>query len=342
MKGVARDGKPAKVITLRNQLGMTVSLMDIGATWLTCRLPLASGLRDVVLGVNNMDDFYRQSAYFGASIGRYANRIANGRFKLNGKEYQISQNQAPHSLHGGIDGFDKRRWRVEHSHNHSAVFSLISHHGDQGFPAELKVNAKYELSDDNRLIVEYSAHSDQDTVINLTNHAYFNLDGDGDILNHTLNVHADEYLPVNSEGIPDSEPLSVIGTGFDFHTAKCIKQDLLLDEGQQRVGGYDHSFILNGRRESVDDTPVSLIKACSLISSDATVALNISTNQEAIQVYSGNFLGGTLGKGKEYNIHAGIALETQCLPDSPNRNPSACRLKAGSRYVNTTSFQFNF
>ncbi|GLQ74002.1 galactose-1-epimerase [Vibrio penaeicida] len=340
MKGIARDGKPPKVVTLTNSQGMSVSVMDIGATWLTCILPLESGPRDVVLGVNDMDDFYHQTAYFGASVGRYANRIENGRFTLNDKKYQVSQNQAPHSLHGGTEGFDKRRWLIEQYNNQCVVLTMVSSDGDQGFPGQIQVKVKYELSEDNRLLIEYSAYSNGDTVVNLTNHAYFNLDGQGDVLNHKLNVHADEYLPVNAEGIPESEPMSVIGTGFDFHTTKSIKQDLLLDEHQQKVGGYDHSFILNGSIESANQEQPTQTKACSLISSDSAVVLNISTNQEAIQIYSGNYLAGTIGKEEAYNIHSGIALETQCLPNSPNRNLSACLLKAGESYLHTTSFQF--
>ncbi|CCN34153.1 galactose-1-epimerase (Galactose mutarotase) [Vibrio nigripulchritudo SO65] len=335
MIGKASDGKPPIVVRLENENGLSIELMDIGATWLSCKIPLSEGAREVLLGVDNMDDFYRQSAYFGASVGRYANRIAQGRFELGNRTYQVSQNQPPHCLHGGESGFDKRRWTIARQDKQCVVFTLTSPDGDQGFPSELSVKARYEVTDDNRVVIEYSASAQSDTIVALTNHAYFNLDGEGDVLEHQLQLSADSYLPVGEDGIPESGVTPVVGTGFDFRAGKTIMEDLLTDEDQQKVGGYDHSFLLS-ENENFDNSQ------CQLTSSDGIVSLGIATNQEAIQVYTGNFLADEPGRDGTYHRHEGVALETQCLPNSPNTNLEACLLKAGDLYLNRTEFRFSF
>ncbi len=203
----AFDGEPAKVVELKNNTGMSVSFMDIGATWLSCRLPLVNGeLREeVLLGVGTMGSFMHQQCYMGVTVGRYANRIANGLFEVDGEAFQVSTNQAGNCLHGGEEGFDKRRWNIESQSEQQVTFSLLSEDGDQGFPGNLEVHVTYTLTDDNQVSIAYFAKTDKATPVNLTNHAYFNLLGaeaDLDCRSHRLTIAADQYLPTNEVGIP--------------------------------------------------------------------------------------------------------------------------------------------
>ncbi|MGO2499449.1 MAG: galactose-1-epimerase [Vibrio litoralis] len=309
------DGQPARVHTLKNKQGMTVSFMDIGATWVSCQVPTSEGKREVLLGMKKLEDYQSHSAFLGATIGRFANRIAKGKFSLNGQDYRITINNNDNSLHGGIDGFDKRRWSVkEHSESH-ITYNLTSPDGDQGFPGSLTVEVAYTLTENNQLCIEYSALCDQDCPINLTNHAYFNLDGAESgktMLDHELMLLANEYLPTDEQLIPTGELRPVDGTSFDFKTARPIRDRLLEDDDQKLAKGYDHALTLPS--ELTDGiSPIA-----QLTSSDKLVTMSVFTDKPAIQFYSGNFLGGTPSRQGEYNDYQGIALETQFLPDCPN------------------------
>lgn len=339
----AFDGVPANVVELKNNTGMSVTFMDIGATWLSCRLPLACGeLREVLLGVATMRSFIEQPCYMGVTVGRYANRIANGLFEVNGEVFQVSTNQAENSLHGGKEGFDKRRWKIESHSNQQVTFSLLSEDGDQGFPGNLQVQVTYTLTDDNHVSIAYFAKTDKATPVNLTNHAYFNLLGaeaDLDCRSHRLTIYASQYLPTTDVGIPLGELQDVKGTGFDFRSEKPVSEHFLQDEQQIAAKGYDHSYLFDAHRDV--SKPVALV-----VSPDEKVHLSVVTNKPAMQLYTGNWLAGAPNRcGGEYNDYAGLALETQFLPDSPNHaewaQPS-CILEPEQEYRFCTTYQFAF
>ncbi|OOF81502.1 galactose-1-epimerase [Rodentibacter caecimuris] len=331
----APDGNPYQLISIQNEKGMCIKLMDWGATWLSCQVPVNGELREVLLGCK-VEDYPNQQAYLGASVGRYANRIANAQFELNGETIQLAANQGKHQLHGG-NGFAQRRWEIEKCGDNFVCFSLNSADGDQGFPGNVKVTATYTLTEDNSVKIEYEGLSDKDTALNLTNHAYFNLENaeqGSDIREHSLRLNADFYLPVNHEGIPNSPLKHVVGTSFDFRLNKPIKQDFLQGD-QQVTKGYDHAFVVNKAWQ----------KPCVLlISPNDDLRLEVRTSQAALQVYTGNYLAGVPTRsGGEYGDFAGIALETQCLPDTPNhpewQNYGGIQ-KANERYYQWTEFKF--
>ncbi|MCX2961126.1 galactose-1-epimerase [Rodentibacter caecimuris] len=331
----APDGNPYQLISIQNEKGMCIKLMDWGATWLSCQVPVNGELREVLLGCK-VQDYPNQQAYLGASVGRYANRIANAQFELNGETIQLAVNQGKHQLHGG-NGFAQRRWEIEKCGDNFVCFSLNSADGDQGFPGNVKVTVTYTLTEDNSVKIEYEGLSDKDTALNLTNHAYFNLENaeqGSDIREHSLRLNADFYLPVNHEGIPNSPLKHVVGTSFDFRLIKPIKQDFLQGD-QQVTKGYDHAFVVNKAWQ----------KPCVLlISPNEDLRLEVRTSQAALQVYTGNYLAGVPTRsGEEYGDFAGIALETQCLPDTPNhpewQNYGGIQ-KANERYYQWTEFKF--
>ncbi|MGR3808690.1 galactose-1-epimerase [Pasteurella testudinis] len=338
---VAPDGKPFQVVEISNANGMKIRLSDWGATWLSCRVPVKQQLREVVLGCESVAQHVAQSAYLGASVGRFANRIANAEFTLNGKRYPLDANQqGKHQLHGGSSGFAQQRWTITDQQHDSVQFSLFSADGDQGFPGNVDAKVRFGLRADNAVLVEYSALSDQGTPLNLTNHAYFNLDGesaDQSILQHRLKLQADYYLPVDNAGIPNAPLKSVENSGFDFRQTKLIAQDFLQDQDQKTVAGYDHAFLLASQGSGAE-------AQAELISGNGDLSLKVFTDQPAIQVYSGNFLAGTPNRTcGVYANHAGIALETQALPDTPN-HPEWFKYggisKAGEPYKKTTLFLF--
>ncbi|MGR5529627.1 galactose-1-epimerase [Vibrio alfacsensis] len=339
----AFDGRPANVVELKNNTGMRVTFMDIGATWLSCRLPLACGeLREVLLGVGSMESFMRQQSYMGVTVGRYANRIANGLFDVNGETFHVSTNQAGNCLHGGQAGFDKRRWKIEAQSEQLVTFALLSEDGDQGFPGNLEVQVTYTLTDDNQVSIAYVARTDKATPVNLTNHAYFNLLGaeaDLDCRSHRLSIAASQYLPTNEVGIPLGALQDVQGTGFDFRGEKPVSEHFLQDEQQIVAKGYDHSYLFDAHRDV--SKPVALV-----VSPDEKVHLSVVTNKPAMQLYTGNWLAGAPNRrGGEYQDYAGLALETQFLPDSPNHaewaQPS-CILEPEQEYRFCTTYQFAF
>jgi len=355
----AFDGRPAQLFELKNNNGMTIVLMDIGAAWLSCKVPIsdaASGiveLREVLLGQANMADFQQQQSYMGVTVGRVANRIAKGQFSIAGIDYQVDTNQAGNTLHGGINGFDKRRWlTTDNRESNSAIstkisaensveFTLISADGDQGFPGELTVKVKYQLNDDNTVVIRYHGQTTKATPINLTNHAYFNLLGADTgqcALSHSLSINSQAFVPTDEIGIPTGEWLDVQGNCFDFTCKKRIDQDFMSDKHQLTVKGYDHAFVL-------DKSCFQGAVAASLISPDNLVTLNVLTTKPGMQLYTGNWLAGTPDRmGGEYQDHDGIALETQFLPDAINnqhwQHPNTI-LQPEESYQQQTCYQFS-
>lgn len=335
------DGLPAKIFTLTNQLGSSITIMDIGATWISCKIQMLDTQREVLLGVDSMEKNARQKAYFGATVGRYANRIKLGKFEIAGNSFQTQTNQAGNSLHGGPEGFNKRRWRVRQQEKDKITFSLFSQDGDQGFPGNLSVNVSYHFNDNNEVSIEYSATIDKCCPVNLTNHAYFNLMGDDskhNCLAHHLQINADHYLPNDRTGIPLGNFNAVQGSSFDFIKEKMIKDDFLSDSQQQDQLGYDHSFILNDGYQDGEKAALTLTAA------DRSLQLQVKTTKPALQVYTGNYLQGNPGRGsKIYDNHAGVALETQFLPDAPNNlqwpQPSPF-LKPEQTYQSITRYCF--
>ena len=336
---LAVDGQPYRVITLRNANGVVVTLMDWGATLLSARIPMKDGsVREALLGCASPEQYTEQAAFLGASIGRYANRIANSRYTLDGQTVELAPSQGQHQLHGGPEGFDKRRWAIASQNPTEAVFTLTSPDGDQGYPGELQAKATYRLTEDNRISIEYRANVDKACPVNLTNHVYFNLDGNQtDVRNHKLQLLADAYLPVDESGIPHDGLKDVANTSFDFRESKTVAQDFLSDDDQKKVKGYDHAFLLQAQG---DATKV----AANVWSEDEKLQMAVYTSAPAIQFYSGNYLDGTLSRSPQpYTAWQGLALESEFLPDSPNHpewpQPD-CVLRPGEEYVSLTEYQF--
>ncbi|MFC0229507.1 galactose-1-epimerase [Serratia aquatilis] len=337
---LAPDGQPFILTTLRNTGGMAITLMDWGATWLSAILPLSSGEnRELLLGCRTPADYLNQGAYLGATVGRYANRIAHASLTVDGKRHPLVANQGEHQLHGGPGGFHARRWQIMAQDEQRVVYQLHSADGDQGFPGNLDVTVTYLLTHDNRLEISYQAQTDRACPVNLTNHAYFNLDGTGnDARQQRLQLFADHYLPVDSEGIPCADLTAVAGSGMDFCQPKSIEQDLLRDSDQQRVYGYDHAYLLHSACNEL------AAPAAHLWSADGQVELTVFTTAPALQFYSGNYLKGTPSRnGGTYENYQGVALESEFLPDSPNHpewpQPD-CWLQPGQRYQSATHYQF--
>ncbi|WP_315707987.1 galactose-1-epimerase [Brenneria uluponensis] len=336
---MAPDGQPFQLTVLQNRAGMRVCVMDWGATWLSCLLPLASGeIRDVLLGCAP-EQYPQQNAYLGASVGRYANRIANATIGQGSDIIPLVANQGSHQLHGGPEGFHTRRWQTLHKDNNQVSYQLNSPDGDQGFPGNLNVQVSYHLTEKNALEIEYRAVVEKHCPVCMTNHAYFNLDDHNmDVRKHKLQLFADYFLPVNSEGIPGNELRQVNGSSMDFRQPKTLFKDFLSDEDQKAVGGYDHAFLLHRTCGSTESP------AANLWSSDGQIQMCVYTSAPALQVYSGNFLGGTPNReGGRYENYGGIALESEFLPDSPNHfdwpQPD-CWLKPGKLYRSLTVYEF--
>ncbi len=337
----AYDGKPAQLVELTNSHGMRIVLMDIGATWLSCVVPVADEMREVLLGLNTMEQFLQHGSFLGVTVGRYANRIANAEYEWQGEKYQLTGNQRGHCLHGGKEGWSHRRWAIVNQSAQQVEFSIFSADGDQGFPGNVTASVCYELTDNNEVAIRYKATTDKTTPINLTNHAYFNLmgaDSGIDTLEHKLQIRADYYLPTTSEGIPLGELAHVENTSFDFRQPKTVRQDLLTDEQQKNVKGYDHSFFI--------DRSCDITTSCAVVEApDASVSMLVFTDKPAVQFYGGNFLAGTPTRtGQEYKQYQGLALETQFLPDSPNHPEwpqECCMTQPGEEYAFSTVYQFN-
>lgn len=329
---------------LVNAHGMTVRLADYGARITSIKVPDRDGrMADVVLGYHDIQSYKtaHKKPYFGATLGRYAGRIAAGRFTLDGVTHELEQNNGPNHNHGGITGFDKVTWQAERMGEDSIRFHYRSPDGEEGYPGNLSASVTYTLTDGNSLIIDYRATTDQATPVNLANHAYFNLAGEGaeTVLDHSLQVNADGFLRIDDTSIPTGELSPVAGTPFDFRDAKPIGRDIETDDVQlSRGSGYDHTFVLD---DSMRDVPAL---AATLIDPSSGRVLEVLTVEPGLQVYTANFLDGSLvGKsGKPYLKRSAVCLEAQHFPDSPNRPgfPNTI-LRPGEVYESRTVYRFS-
>jgi len=336
------DGTPIELYTLSNESGMTVQVTTYGGIITSLRVPDRAGrLGDVVLGYDSLDGYLARNPYFGCIVGRFANRIAGGRFTLDGVTYQLAVNNGPNHLHGGLVGFDKRVWRAEVGRSDGAVclvLSYLSKDGEEGYPGNLYVTVTYALTRDNALRISYRARTDKPTILNLTNHTYFNLAGAGDILDHEVMINANCFTPVNKALIPTGELQPVGGTPLDFRQPSRVGARIN-DPHEQlaRAGGYDHNFVING-------APGELRLAARVYEPTHGRVLEVRTTEPGMQFYTGNFLDGTItGKGGGvYAQRSGLCLETQHFPDSPNQPafPSTV-LRPDAHFHSATVFAFS-
>jgi len=341
--GSTPDGKAVELFTLTNAHGIEVRVMTYGATIVSIKTPDRDGhLGDIALGFDSLSGYLADSPYFGAVVGRYGNRIAKGRFTLDGTIYHLATNNGPNHLHGGVQGFDKEVWTGVPFQSDSGVgvaFTYTSADGEEGYPGTLSAHVRYTLTDTDELIVNYEATTDKATPLNLTQHTYFNLTGDAsrDILDHQLQIDADSMTPVDSTLIPTGVIAPVEGTPFDFRTPTAIGARIGQDNEQLRFGGgYDHNFVL--RRPGP-----GLVPAAHVLEPTSGRTLDVLTTEPGVQFYSGNFLDSTItGKGgRVYGHRFGFCLETQHYPDSPNHpNFPSTILRPGEEYRSTTVFRF--
>ncbi len=330
--GKIEDGTVINLFTLKNAKGTTATIMEYGATLQGLWVPDKTGkLGDVVLGFDGLEGYLGPHPYFGGTIGRFANRIAKGKFTLDGKEFSTALNDGPNSLHGGKEGFNRK---VKRPHAASVRLTYFSPDGEEGFPGTLRAAVTYTLTDENELKIDYTASSDKATPVNLTSHAYFNLAGSGSVLDHSLYLNADKYTPADATLIPTGEIVPVEGTPFDFRQATSIGARISQLTGNP--GGYDHNFVLNGWNGK--------LKLAARLSDPASGRqMEMWTTEPGVQFYSGNFLDGTI-KGKQgavYQKHAALCLEAQHFPDSVNHpNFPTTILQPGAIYKQETVYKF--
>lgn len=335
-------GKKSHLIVLRNRRGMEVGLSDYGARVVSILVPDKDGKSvDVVLGFNTIDHYLEAvESYYGVTVGRYANRIANGSFTLQGKMHHIKPNNGPNALHGGDDAFHQRVWDRRVNDCEKAEFYLVSPDGDNGFPGNLTVSVAYSITEKNELIIKYRAETDAPTVLSLTNHTFFNLNGEGRaaISNHEIHINADSFLPVNEHQIPSGEMRKVEGTDFDFRQSTPISRALQSSDPQiVAAKGLDHNYVLNtnGKKDELAATALSPLTG---------IQLEVFTTEPGMQLYTGNFLAGQdSGKqGKAYQQYDAFCLETQKFPDSPNQPsfPSSVLLP-GEVFTSETRYRFS-
>lgn len=347
--GKLEDGTLVSLFTLTNAEGVEVKITNYGGIITSFRVPDKDGImEDVVLGFDSLegytsDTYLKSGPYFGALIGRYGNRIAKGKFKLDGQEYDLATNNDPNHLHGGLKGFDKVVWEAEEVQNEEGVgvkLHYVSKDMEEGYPGNLTVDVVYTLTNDNELKIDYKATTDKKTIVNLTNHSYFNLTGNvkRDILNHKLMINADEFIPVDETLIPTGEIRSVSGTPFDFTSPVAVGKRIEEDNEQLKFGqGYDHCWVINGKEGEMR-------LAATVYDPNSRRFMEVYTTEPGIQFYSGNFLNGALtGKGGVvYEHRYGLALETEHFPDSPNQPdfPSV-ELNPGETYHTQTAYKFS-
>ena len=342
--GKTADGQEVQLFTLTNKNGVEARITNFGGIVVSLKTPDRKGqLADIVLGYDDVKGYEGDTAFFGALIGRYGNRIAKGQFTLNGKTYQIPLNDGPNALHGGPNAFNKKVWTAKDVSTHSTPMlqlTYLSKDGENGFPGNLNVQVTYSLTSNNELRIDYAATTDKDTVLNLTNHSYFNLKGagEGDILQHEVRLNANKFTPVDATLIPTGELKPVQGTPFDFRKSTAIGARIDSDDQQLKYGwGYDHNWVLNGMGAG------QLVIAARVHEPTTGRVIEVLTDQPGVQFYTGNHMDGTIrGKGgKVYPKRGGLCLETQHYPDSPN-HPAfpTTTLKAGEKFHSTTIYKF--
>ena len=341
--GIMPSGEEIYIYTLKNSTGTKTEICTYGGTIVSLMVPDKNGdFHDVMLGYDNLDSYLKGDKYFGALIGRFGNRIQYGKFTLNGKEYKLAQNNGENHLHGGLQGFDKVIWnsRIVDDEINILELSYFSVDGEEGYPGNLNVKVKYILTEDNALEINYTATTDKDTLVNLTNHAYFNLSGhsSGDVLNHKLMINADTFTVNDEFSIPTGEIKDVADTPMDFRTLTPIGKNIESDYDQITFGnGYDHNWVLN---TSGSDT----LKAAQAISEKSGIVMDVYTTTPGVQFYSANFLDG-LDVGKDeaiYTIRNAFCLETQYFPNSINcSNFESPILKVGEEYKHKTIYKFS-
>ena len=336
--GKTCDGRGTKLYTLENENGMKVALTDFGGAIVKIEVPDRDGnLTDVVLGYDDAAGYERGTASFGAPVGRCANRIGTASFEINGVQYELAKNDNGNNLHSGVDYYNKRIWVVEGDKDNEITFVMHSPHMDQGFPGMLDMHVNYTLTDNNELEIRYYAVPDKDTIINMTNHSYFNLNGHkGDvILNHKVTIDADYFTRATDESIPTGELVDVTGTVMDFRTATELGKGIDADYEATKLGsGYDHNWVLknNGKFDKV---------ACA-VSEETGIGMEVWTDLPGMQMYTANFLGGEKGKDEAvYERRSAVCFETQFFPDAVHHENFVSPVcKAGSAYNTKTTFKF--
>lgn len=344
--GALADGTPVPAVELSNLQGVRTRIIALGASIQSLHVPDRNGRsEDIVLGYATAPEYLAKPQYFGATVGRYANRIAKGAFTLDGRQYRLETNDGPNHLHGGVRGFDKVLWRIDsiaEGPEARVVLTYVSPDGEGGYPGELRTSATYSLNERNELTIEYRAITNEPTIVNITNHSFFNLAGEGektDVMGHRLTLFADAYTPVDDTLIPTGERRPASGTPFDFRSAQAIGERIRDGrDAQLRIGrGYDHNFIVNGAAGT-------LRPAARLEDPSSGRVLELFVTAPGLQFYSGNLLDATsAGKsGRIYRQGDGLCLEPQVFPDTPNQPqfPTA-RLDPGEEYVNTMRFRFS-
>lgn len=333
-------GQQVELYYLKNNNGMQVVVSNFGAHLIGAWLPDRRGnLTSVILGFDNIEGLALQKSYYGSTVGRYANRIAKGKFILEGKKYTLPINNGPNSLHGGVNNFSFKMWQAMQIDDTTVELEYFSEHLDEGYPGNLKAKVTYSLTDNNEIVINYEATTDKTTVVNLTNHAYFNLNGEGngDILYHVVQILADKYTPTDKTAIPTGDILPVKGTPFDFTQPERIGKRINSDHPQIKIGfGYDHNYVLNSR---------GMHSPVAVVTGDLTgIKLQVFTDQPGLQFYTGNYMTGqnTLRGGVKDHARTGFALETQHFPDSPNKPqfPSTV-LKPGEVYQTKTIYKLS-
>jgi aldose 1-epimerase len=337
------DGDPVYLYTLTNAHGVEARITNFGAILVSLKVPDRAGrLADVVLGFDSLQEYVQAKRYYGATVGRYANRIAGGRFTLDGVTYTLARNSGENSMHGGAHGFNKVVWQERHWSPHPAVLELTyrSKDGEEGFPGNLTVDVKFTLTDDNELRIDYTAETDKATVVNLTNHSFFNLAGEGrrDVMGYVVTIDADRFTPVNAAMIPTGELRPVAGTPFDFLRPAAIGARIHADDSQLKIAkGYDHNYVLNHKAGQLGF-------AARVTETESGRTLEAFTTEPGMQFYTANNLDGSGGGkgGKSYGPYSAFCLETQHFPDSPNQKafPST-ELRPGMHFRSTTVFRFS-
>lgn len=351
--GTLPDGREVTLHELTNSNGVVVRVMDYGGIVQSIEVPDRDGnLADVVLGYDDLGGYLEDTSYFGAIIGRYGNRIGGANFELDGVTYPLLANNGPNHLHGGKVGFDKRLWSAtpldgQDQEGVGVRLAYESADGEEGYPGRLAVEVDYRLTDNNELVIDYRATTDKPTIVNLTNHSYFNLSGAEDILDHKMWLNAGQFTPVDETLIPTGELRDVADSAFDFRYPKAIGRDIDTDDEQLRFGsGYDHNFVL--RKPQIAEPPggraaeIMVFEAARVTDSSTGRVMEVETSEPGVQLYTGNWLSGLGKAGKTYGRRSGFCLETQHHPDSPNKPefPSTV-LRPGEQYRSRTIYRFS-